>query len=242
MSRLSRLSVAGFVHHALLRGHNRQPIVLDDEDRLRLLHALAAQAQGCGVGLHAWVLMDNHLHLLLTPETADSLPRMMQGVGRAYVRHFNRRHERSGTLWEGRYRSAVLEPARYLLDAMAYLDLNPVRAALVAEPAHYPWSSHAHWAGLGASRVPLVAHPLYWALGNTPFAREQAYAAHVRAGLSADTLAALRGAVHGGWALGGADFLAELQAQTPRRVTRGRAGRPRRTPLQAAEDSDKKRG
>ena len=127
--------------------------------------------------------MSNHLHLLVTPEAADSVPLMMQGVGRAYVRYFNRRHGRSGTLWEGRYRSTLIEAERHLLACMVYLDLNPVRAGMLASAADYPWSSHAHLAGLRHDPL-LTPHPLYWQLGNTPFAREQAYVDLVRAGLA----------------------------------------------------------
>lgn len=225
MSRLPRLTVPGYPHHIVQRGNNRQPIVVDDVDRRRLLDELAEHAKARGVAVHAHVLMSNHLHLLVTPEAADGLPLMMQGVGRAYVRWFNRRHGRSGTLWEGRYRSTLIEAERHLLACMAYLDLNPVRAGMVAAPADYPWSSHAHLVGL--RQDPLVTpHPLYWQLGNTPFAREQAYAELVRAGLTAAQQAELGRAVHSGWALGGVDFVADLQKRTQRRVARATAGRP----------------
>ncbi|HOB67648.1 transposase [Ottowia sp.] len=225
MTRLARLAVPGYPHHVLQRGNNRQPIFVDADDRRRMLAELREQAQAHGVAVHAYVLMGNHLHLLVTPDAADSLPLMMQGVGRAYVRWFNRRHARSGTLWEGRYRSALIEAERYLLACMAYIDLNPVRAGMVAAPADYPWSSHAHLVGL--RHDPLVTpHALYWQLGNTPFARERAYADLVAAGLSPTARDALGGAAHSGWALGGDAFIAELQKQTERRVTRGAAGRP----------------
>ena len=172
-----------------------------------------------------YVLMSNHLHLLVTPETGDSLPLMMQGVGRGYVRWFNRRHGRSGTLWEGRYRSTVIEAERHLLACMAYIDLNPVRAGMVARPQDYPWSSHGHHIGLRTDPL-ITPHPLYWQLGNTPFARERAYAEMVGAGLNPDQMTALTRAAHSGWALGGADFIAELQRRTERRVARAAAGRP----------------
>ena len=127
MSRQPRLTVPGYPHHIIQRGNNRQPIFVDDADRQRLLGDLAEHARNRGVAVHAYVLMSNHLHLLVTPEAADSVPLMMQGVGRAYVRYFNRRHGRSGTLWEGRYRSTLIEAERHLLACMVYIDLNPVR-------------------------------------------------------------------------------------------------------------------
>ena len=227
MSRLPRLTVPGYPHHIIQRGNNRQPIFVDQQDYERLLADLKQQADLHKVAVHGYVLMSNHLHLLVTPETADGVPLMMQGVGRAYVRWFNRRHGRSGTLWEGRYRSTLIEAERYLLACMAYIELNPVRAGMVAAPAQYPWSSHAHHAGLRADPL-LKPHPLYWAMGNTPFAREHAYAQLVQAGLDAGRQAELARSVHSGWALGGADFVADLQRRTQRRVARAAAGRPTR--------------
>ena len=227
MARLARLTIAGYPHHVIQRGNNRQAIFMDDVDRARLLDLLKAQAAVHQVAINAYVLMSNHLHLLLTPATAEGMPRMMQAVGRSYVRAFNRRHGRSGTLWEGRYRSTVIEAERHLLACMAYIDLNPVRAGLVAEPAEHPWSSHAALVGLRADGV-VTPHPLYWALGNTPFARQQAYADAVQAGISQQQHAALGRAVHSGWALGDEDFLAQVQSEADRRVTPGRPGRPRK--------------
>ena len=226
MARLPRLTLAGHLHHIIQRGNNRQPIFVGREDFELMLTLLADNAQKYAVAVHAYVLMDNHFHLLATPSTADGLPQMMQAVGRRYVQHFNRRHARTGTLWEGRYRSTVLEPERHLLPCMVYLDLNPVRAGLVAQPADYAWSSHAHWLGRRTDRL-LTPHALYWALGNTPFARDAAYAALVHAGVASQEQAALIQSVLSGWALGSPEFVEELQQRTPRRVTRGRAGRPR---------------
>ena len=128
MARQPRLTVAAYPHHIIQRGNNRQLIVLDDADRQFLLALWQAQAQACQVAVHAYVLMSNHFHLLVTPDTADGVPRMMQAVGRSYVRYFNNRHGRSGTLWEGRYRSTLIETERYLLACMVYIDLNPVHA------------------------------------------------------------------------------------------------------------------
>ncbi len=226
MARLPRLTLPGLPHHILLRGNDRQPIVRTDEDRQQLLDLLASHAADHRVALHAYVLMDNHLHLLATPED-ERLPLWMQAVGRRYVRFFNDRHGRSGTLWEGRYRSTVLQPERYLLACMAWMDLNPVRAGLVARPADHAWSSHRHYVGLRHDRV-VAPHALYWALGNTPFAREAAYAELVREGPPAGIQQQLLAAVRGGWALGDEAFVAGLQKLTPRRVTMRPAGRPRR--------------
>ncbi|WP_051237327.1 REP-associated tyrosine transposase [Ottowia thiooxydans] len=225
MARLPRLTIAGYPHHVILRGNNRQPIFRDTADYRRLLGSLRNFSVEYKVAVHAYVLMTNHAHLLLTPETNEGLPGMMQALGRSYVRYFNDRHERSGTLWEGRYRSGLIEAERYLLACMVYMDLNPVRAGMVAAPADYPWSSHAHYIGL--SQDPLVTpHPLYWEMGNTPFAREAAYASLVGVGQTSAQHETLTRAAHSGWALGTDHFVVDLQKRTARRLTPGQAGRP----------------
>ena len=225
MARLPRLTLADQPHHVIQRGNNRQPVFIDAADREMLLRQTGEQALRFGVALHGYVLMDNHFHLLATPSAADGLPLWMQAVGRGYVRYFNDRHGRSGTLWEGRYKSSLVQPERYLLACMAYIDLNPVRDGLVAEARDYAWSSHAHYAGLRHDRL-LTPPSLYWALGNTPFAREAAYAEMVRAGVGPATEAFITDATLHGWAVGDADFAKTLQKTTGRRASKGRPGRP----------------
>lgn len=225
MARLPRLTLPGYPHHVIQRGNNRQAIFVDRADFETMLSLLDEQARKFQVVIHAYVLMDNHFHLLATPGTADGLPQMMQAVGRSYVQHFNRRHGRTGTLWEGRYRSTVVQSERYLLACMVYIDLNPVRAGMVTRAADYLWSSHVHWLGARHDKL-LTPHALYWALGNTPFAREAAYAALVQAGIGETQHQALTRATLGGWALGEPDFVQSLQQLTPRRVVPAKAGRP----------------
>jgi len=173
----------GLPHHVIQRGNNRQAIFATAADYRFLLELLELHARNFEVLLHAYVLMSNHFHLLVTPQTPDGLPKMMQAVGRSYVRYFNDSQNRSGTLWEGRYKSTVVQADRYFLACMAYVDLNPVRAGLVALPQDYPWSSHLHYTGAGQDRL-ITPHALYWELGNTPFAREAAYAQLVQAGIN----------------------------------------------------------
>jgi len=233
MARLARLALAGAVHHVMQRGNNRQAVVVDDTDRLTLLDLLAERARHHRVDLHAYVLMDNQLQLLLTPESADGVSKLMQSVGRSYARHFNTRHGRSGTLWEGRYRSTVIEPERYLLPCMVYMDTSPVRERLVDEPLQFPWSSHGHHIGRLQDRR-LAPHPMYWRLGNTPFAREAAYAEMVRGGLGSQQIDAITHAVAHGWVLGDADFVESLRLQTDRRLLPDKAGRPKKTHAQGA--------
>ena len=225
MARLPRLSIAGYPHHVIQRGNNRQAIFSSTADYQALLGLMDENAKKFGVAVHAYVLMSNHFHLLVTPESADALPRMMQGVGRRYVRYFNDSQRRSGTLWEGRYRSTLIQTESYLLACMAYIDLNPVRAGLVAEARDYPWSSHAHYAGLRSDRL-VTPHPLFWTLGNTPFSREAAYTDMVRAGVPPGQQIALTQSALSGWALGDPDFVADLQKRTARRVSKTQSGRP----------------
>ncbi|MDB5932461.1 MAG: hypothetical protein JWR60_4168 [Polaromonas sp.] len=227
MARLPRLTVPGYPHHLLQRGNNRQPIFSAVADYLMLLALLNENAQKFSVALHAYVLMGNHFHLLATPATPDGLPQMMQAVGRRYVRYFNDKQVRSGTLWEGRYRSTLIDTDRYLLACMAYIDLNPVRAGLAKDAAAYPWSSHGHYVGLRTDRM-VTPHPLFWTLGNTPFAREAAYAERVANGISTIEEHELTHSVLGGWALGNDEFVVNLQKQTTRRVTKNQPGRPLR--------------
>jgi putative transposase len=225
MARLPRLTLAGYPHHIILRGNNRQAIFMDNADFQRMLALLQKHAQEQDVQVHAYVLMSNHLHMLLTPLEDKSLPQMMQAVGRAYVLYFNKRHARSGTLWEGRYRSALIQTERYFLACMAYIDLNPVRAGMVAQAADYVWSSHGHYIGTRPEAW-LTPHALYWEMGNTPFAREAAYAGLVQSGVNQTQQQALTSSALSGWALGEEGFVQGLQKQTSRRVHPAKAGRP----------------
>jgi putative transposase len=225
MARLSRLTLPGHPHHIIQRGNNRQAIFASTADYQTMLDLLDENARKFNVAIHAYVLMGNHFHLLATPLTADGLPQMMQAVGRRYVRYFNDSQKRTGTLWEGRYKSTLIQTERYLLACMAYIDLNPVRAGMVVQARDYPWSSHAHYVGLRIDKL-LTPHALVWDLGNTPFAREAAYADLVQAGISAGQQQALTDSALRGWALGGPEFVENLKKKTTRRVSKGLAGRP----------------
>lgn len=225
MARLPRLTVVGMPHHLIWRGNNRQAVFLDDADRHFFLAELAQHAAREQVQVHAYVLMPNHLHLLLTPLQDGALSRLMQSLGRSYVRRFNQRHARSGTLWEGRYRSTVIDSQCHLLACMVYIDTNPVRAGMVSAAENYSWSSHAHYVGLRHDKW-LIPHPLVWGLGNTPFAREMSYADLVRQGLSVSEQQVLTDSALLGWPLGRPEFLLQLRDFTSRRLEKGRAGRP----------------
>jgi len=228
MARLTRLALPGEPHHIIQRGLNGQAIVTDDVDRERFLAEVRESAALYKLAVHAYVLMDNHLHLLATPETVQSLSRAMQSLGRRYVAAFNQRHGRTGTLWDGRFRAAPLEADAHLLTCMRFIELNPGRTGgWAADPGDYRWSSAAHH--LGRRRDPLVLdHALYWGIGNTPFEREAAWKAWLADGCGPaearrHTDSALRG-----WPLGGVAWTAELAKSTDRPLVPRRRGRPSR--------------
>lgn len=227
MARLPRLTVAGLAHHVIQRGNNGQPIFSQAADYQFMCDLLFENARKFDVAVHAYVLMENHFHLLATPANNQGLALLLQSLGRSYVRYYNRASGRSGTLWEGRYRSTILQAEKYLLPCMVYMDLNPVRNGPVVpggQAADYPWSSHLHYIGRRSDRI-VTPHALYWGLGNTPFAREAHYGELIQAGVGTSLLATLTDATRKGWALGDADFLADLQKLSGRRLSKLSAGR-----------------
>jgi putative transposase len=227
MARLSRLTAAGLPHHVLQRGHNRQAVAVDANDHLQLLAMAEEAARATGVQIHAFVLLPGALHWVLTPQGDDGVSPFMQALGRRYGRYFNARHGRSGSLWDGRFRSAVFQPEGFMLDHLILLDSLPVREGLVAHARDFAWSSAQPHVGEGGMPW-LVPPPAYWALGNTPFERESRYAQAVDEGLPAQRAQQLMSAVNSGWALGDASFVAQLSAQLGRRVQAGQRGRPKR--------------
>jgi len=166
MARQPRLDVPGIPQHVVQRGNNRLPCFLDDGDRRRYLQLLRESSLATGCVPHAYVLMTNHVHLLLTPPTAGAASRMMQKLGRQYVGQFNARHRRTGTLWEGRYKSCLVDSETCVLSCYRYIEMNPVRARMIDDPTRFPWSSCA--ANCGHRDDPLLKpHPAYATLGNT---------------------------------------------------------------------------
>lgn len=208
------------------RGNNRQDCFAGELDYVTYLRLLAQVREREGCRIHAYVLMTNHVHLLVTGPRADSISRMMKRVGEAYVRYFNDTHSRSGTLWEGRFRSNVVHAANYLFTLYRYIEMNPVRAGMVAGPAQYRWSSHK--ANAYGDRDDLVSpHELYFALGEPEGARREAYRALFGTPETAESLEQIRDAINGGFALGSPEFIRDLEARTGRRVERLSKGRTR---------------
>lgn len=217
MARHARLFLPDQALHVIQRGNNRQTVFFDDDDRKLYLGWLADAARDNGLGVHAYVLMTNHVHLLATPDSAESLPRTMQSLGRRYVRHINSARGRSGTLWEGRYRAAPIDSDEYFFSCCRYIELNPVRARMVDHPRRYAWSSYrAHAEGRDD---PLAAwHPLFRRLGRSRAEQQTNYRALFREALGKDFVEDLRAATNGGWAFGGDAFQKRIARALKSRV------------------------
>lgn len=236
MARLGRYFVAGQPLHVIQRGNNRGRIFFTRDDAFHFLGWLGEAASRYGLAIHAYVLMPNHIHLLASPADAESLPRTMQSVGRRYVRYLNRRIERSGTLWEGRYRATLVDTDSYFFRVSRYIELNPVRAGLAPDPAAYRWSSHRANA-LGHADPLLTPHDLYLSLDTDPAARARAYGDLFSAPLSGDILKTIRESTHHGWALGDAKFQERMSILGGRRAKPLPKGRPRLVAAPPAPDA-----
>ena len=227
MPRKPRFYVPGAPIHAVQRGHNRSAFFFCDLDYLEYLRCLKQAADSCGCKVHAYVLMTNHVHLLLTPEQADSVGRLFQSIGRHYVRYINETYQRQGGLFDGRYKSSVIDSQAYLLSCMRYIELNPVRAGMVVHPAKYRWSSYAANA-LGVSNAILSGQAEYMALGRRPYARQSVYRGLFDKVADSDELALLRCALQTGTPLGNARFKMEIESALDLKVGFARRGRPRK--------------
>ena len=227
MARRRRLLAGGVTHHVVQRGNDRQSVFFTDHDRLAYLNWLAAAMARHGAQLHAYALMTNHVHLLVTTERALTLPRILQSLGRRYVAHVNATWRRTGTLWEGRYRSTVLDSDGYVIACYRHIEANPVRARMVAHAGEYPWSSYRRNA-LGEPDPLAAEHPVYGSLGRTREERQAAYRRLFDEGLGEDLLRAIREATQQGWVPGSERFRGEIEAVTGRAAKPPRRGRPPR--------------
>ena len=228
MARLPRLVLPDLAHLVALYCHRGQAAFVDDADRQAFLAALRDSAREHRVAVEAYVLADEHVHLLLRPAEPAGLSAALQGLGRRYVAQFNRRHVRRGSLWAGRFRAAVLQPGPWVLRAMCFIDQHAARQAASGGAPSQAWSSAAHH--LGSQRDALLSEgPDWWALGNTPFEREAAFRKLMDAGLPDAVLRDLIYAAHKGWPMGSADWLAQLAEQSARPVAPRARGRPPRS-------------
>jgi putative transposase len=215
MARQPRLDIAHIPQHIVQRGNNRLPCFLDDHDRHRYLQLLREALLHTKCHLHAYVLMDNHVHLLVTPPAIGAVARLMQKIGRQYVSQFNARHQRTGTLWEGRYKSCLVDSESHLLQCYRYIDLNPVRARITNNPASFHWSSAAAHVGQRSEAI-LTDHPIYATLGADPIERGTQYKTLLNQALSGDELHAIRAYLQQQRALGHDAFRAMVEAKTRR--------------------------
>jgi len=218
MPRKPRFIIPGLPQHVIIRGVNRDPIFYQDIDYRYYLMRLREAMEKHGCFLHSYALMTNHVHLLLTPADTLSLGKTVQVLGRYYVQYFNESYGRTGTLWEGRYKSALVDTERYLLICYRYIELNPVRAGMVTHPADYPWSSYRHNA-IGQSNLILTPHDKYNQLGATDKERKDNYQALFEAHLSELELDEIRHAANREWVLGSDHFKARVARQLERRTT-----------------------
>lgn len=222
------------------RGNNRAAVFFRDEDYRFYLHCLSEACAAHQGDVHAYVLMPNHVHLLITPRRASSISKAMQSVGARYAQYVNSTYRRTGTVWEGRYRSTVLDPDDYLLCCMCYIELNPVRAGIIPHPRQYPWSSYRRNAE-GGEDVLVRVHPSYERLGAAPGAQQEKYRALLAVPLDGHTLADIRNATNKGWVLGGSQFKERFEAVLNRRMhplPRGGDRRSKRTQQTAPIASD----
>lgn len=237
MARPPRLEPAGVSMHVVQRGNNRAACFFGDVDRRFYLKCLADAASRRGCAVHAYALMTNHVHLLVTPAAAGAVSAMLQDVGRRYVRVINEIQGRTGTLWEGRFKSNLIDSETYLLTCHRYIEMNPVRAGIVARPADYPWSSHAHY-GCGESDRLIAEHSVYTNLGASPEQRREAFLSLFDKPIDDVELDRLRTGLNKGWALGSETFLDRIEVSIGRSVRPPRRGRRKKQdrPITARPD------
>ena len=228
MPRPLRIDLPGIPQHVVQRGNNRQACFFGDSDYLCYRSELREMARREGCAIHAYVLMTNHVHLLLTPMHPGAVGRTMQSLGRRYVRYFNATHGRSGTLWEGRYKASLVDDGDYLMQCHRYIELNPLRAAMVADPRDYRWSSHRALA-FGESDPLITPHPGYLALGARPVERQPRYRARVMDTVDPEHVEAIRRHLRRQHPYGSERFRQAVEAQLGRIVGPQTIGRPRKT-------------
>lgn len=227
MPRRARLTLPGVPLHLIQRGNNRQACFFADDDYRFYLGWLAEYAGKIGCRVHAYVLMTNHVHLLVSADRAESPGALMKALGQRYVQYVNRAYRRSGTLWEGRFRSCLIQEENYLLACQRYIELNPVRAGMVGHPGEYRWSSYRA-NGQGEDDALVRPHILYEGLGRDVAGRQAAYRELFRQELERGLMDEIRRATNGNFVLGNERFSAEVAATLGRRALPGKSGRPRK--------------
>lgn len=236
MARKPRVGPAGVAQHVVQRGNNRQICFGCEQDFAAFAHWLREAVERFEVDLHAWVFMTNHVHLLATPRADNAISGMMQHLGRRYVPYFNHRWGRTGTLWEGRFKSCLVQDGHYLLQCYRYIELNPVRAGMVSDPAQYRWSSY-RTNGLGVGSSLCIPHPEYLALGDDLESRLTNYRTFCSDRVDNEVVTGIRQVTDRGLVLGDVPFVREMENLTGRRLRPGSKGRPsKRQERDAAEE------
>ncbi len=235
MPRRARLALAGVPFHLIQRGNNRQACFFVDKDYRFYLDWLAEYADKTCCSIHAYVLMTNHVHLLVSADRAEAPGALMKALGQRYVQYVNRVYRRSGTLWEGRFRSCPIQEEAYLFGCQRYIELNPVRAGMVEHPGEYRWSSYQA-NGQGENNPLIRPHALYEALGLDAASRQTAYRELFRHELESGMVDEIRRATNGNFVLGSERFAAEVAVALGRRVLPGKSGRPRKVATPASEE------
>ncbi len=228
MARKPRLYMPGCSHHVIQRGNNREACFYDESDYKVYLDALKESSAKYNVSVHAFVLMTNHVHLLVTPSDERGVGQMMQSIGRKYVGYFNHTYNRSGTLWEGRYKSTLVDSENYLLTVSRYIELNPVRAAMVEHASEYPWSSY-HSNALDKDIALLTPHQVYFELGSTQDERKQVYMNLFNGCMSSKTIEEINDATSKGWVLGDYKFKQQIENKIGRRAAPRKRGGDRKS-------------
>lgn len=236
MSRKPRFFVPDVPVHVVQRGNNRQAVFFNDNDYRVYLDWLGEAATEHGCAIHTYVLMTNHVHLLMTPAESRSVSAPLQALGRRFVPYINHSYGRTGTLWEGRFKASLVQEEDYLLTCYRYIELNPVRAAMVESPADYPWSSYPANA-LGEDNSVLHPHPLYLALGADDAARRAAYRALFAAEIGSDGLTTLRACLKTGTPFGNDRFRAQIEQALGVKVGYNSRGRPKKIEQQVLEET-----
>ncbi len=225
MARLPRIQLTDIPQHIIQRGNNRNLCFADEQDFAAYAHWLTEYSVKHYVDIHAWVFMTNHVHLLCTPRKSNAISLMMQSLGRRYVQYFNYKYRRSGTLWEGRFKSCLIEDVSYLLQVYKYIELNPVRANMVAEPSEYFWSSYQINA-LGKQSELCTPHPVYIELGTNSLVRQETYQSLFKYQVAPKLIEDIRVSLNKGLALGSECFKSEVEQSSGRRVRGAKLGRP----------------
>ncbi len=226
MPRRARLTLPGVPHHLVQRGNNKVACFYNTSDYLVYLEWLQLYASRFHCHIHAYVLMTNHVHLLLTPNDADSLGLLMKSLGQRYVQYINRTYRRSGSLWEGRYKSSFVGTRNYILACYRYIELNPVRAGMVHHPSEYNWSSYRVNAQNEVSEL-VQQHPVYRSLGRNSHSRNLAYRSLLDSKQESEMDDRIRASTNGNFALGSENFILKAEAILGRGVSPGTSGRPR---------------